>query len=153
MSRRLVPLLAATLLAGTVACQSQREAYCSALREERQAIVELNRQAGKGRDGVIDDSIAVFERLRDDAPDDLVDEWDTYIRAWRGLDRALERADVDESMFRRDRQPPGVSDAEHAAIEDAARQLRSPRVVDAAGGIEQQARDVCEVDLSGSRLG
>lgn len=154
MTRRLVPLLAASLVAGTaVACQSQQEAYCSALREEQQAIVDLNRQAERARDGVIEDSIAIFERLREEAPDDLVDEWDTYIRAWRGLDSALDRAGANESLFRSGEQPEGISNQEYAAIEDAAEQLRSPRVVDAASGIEQQARDVCKVDLSGSQLG
>lgn len=154
MTRGLGALVAVALLAGsTVACQSQQEAYCSALREEREVILQLNRQAERSRDGVIADSIGVFERLRDEAPDDLVDEWDTYIRAWRGLESALDRAGVNESLFRSGEQPAGVSDAEYAAIEDAAEQLRSPRVVDAASGIEQQARDVCKVELSGSQLG
>jgi hypothetical protein len=138
------------LLAG---CQSQQEAYCSAVREERDTIVELTREADRGRDGVVEDSIAVFERLRDQAPDDLVDEWDTYLRAWRGLESALDRAGVSESQFRKGEQPEGVGDEQYAAVRAAAEQLRSPRVVDAASGIEQQAQDVCKVDLSGSQLG
>jgi hypothetical protein len=128
VTRRLVPLLAASLVAGTaVACQSQH--------------------------GVIADGIEVFEQLREDAPDDLRDEWDTFLRAWRGLDTALDRADASESVFRRGEQPSGVSDEEYAAIQDAAAQLVDARVLEAANGIEQQARDVCKVDLSGSQLG
>lgn len=153
MSARLALPLTATLAVGTWAgCQSQQEVYCSALREERQTIVELNRLADQPRKGVIDESLDVFEGLRDEAPDDLVDEWDTYLRAWRGLHVALQRAGADESLFRSGEQPRSVGDDEYAAIRAAAEQLRSPRVVDAATGIEQQARDVCEVDLSGAQL-
>lgn len=154
MSRLLAPLLAASLAAGTVvACQSQQEAYCESLRAERQTFVQLGREVRQGRDGVIADGIDVFERLREDAPDDLRDEWDTFLRAWRGLASTLDRAGASESVFRRGEQPKGVSDDEYAAIQDAAAQLVDARVLEAASGIEQHARDVCKVDLSGSRLG
>lgn len=154
MSRLLTPLLAVVLLAGTtVACQSQQEAYCESLRAERQTFVQLGREVRQGKDGVIADGIEVFEQLREDAPDDLRDEWDTFLRAWRGLATALDRADASESVFRRGEQPRGVSDEEYAAIQDAAAQLVDGRVLEAAAGIEQHASDVCKVDLSGSQLG
>jgi hypothetical protein len=153
VTRGLALPLTATLLVGlSAACQSRQESYCSALRDERDTIVELNRLADRPRDGAIVDTLEVFERLRDEAPGDLADEWDTYIRAWRGLHGALDRAGADESLFADGKRPAGVSDAEYAAIRAAAEQLRSPRVVDAATGIEQQGRDVCDVDLSGSQL-
>lgn len=154
MIRRLAPLLAVVLLAGTaVACQSQQETYCESLRAERQTFLELGRDVRQGKDGAITDGIEVFDQLREDAPSDLRDEWDTFLRAWRGLASALDRAEVSESVFRRGEQPKGVSDGEYAAIQDAAAQLVDARVLEAASGIEQHARDVCKVDLSGSQLG
>jgi hypothetical protein len=134
------------------ACQSRQETYCDSLRQERQTFVELGREVRQGRAGVVTDGIAVFEQLREEAPGDLRDEWDTFLRAWQGLASALERADASESVLRDGEQPPGVSDEEYAAIQDAAAQLVETRVLEAASGIEQHARDVCDVELTRSRL-
>jgi hypothetical protein len=45
-----------------------------------------------------------------------------------------------------------MSKAAYASISSAALELRSTRVVEAAAGIENQASDVCKIDLSGSGL-
>jgi hypothetical protein len=53
-------------------------------------------------------------------------------------------------MFEAGERPEGMSAEDYDRISQAAVQLRSTRVVEAATGIEQHAQDVCEVDLTGS---
>ena len=138
----LVPLLAA-------GCSSQQEQYCSALEEEKQTLQELG-DAGFEESGTVARTTDVFERLAEEAPEDLRDEWDALTGAWRGLERALAAADADESMFEAGERPEGMSAEDYDRISQAAVQLRSTQVVEAASGIEQHAQDVCGVDLTGS---
>lgn len=138
----LLPLLAA-------GCSSQQEQYCSALEEEQQTLAELG-EGGFEESGTVARTTDVFERLAQEAPEDLRDEWDALTGAWRGLEQALEEAGADESMFEAGERPEGMSAEDYDRISQAAVQLRSTRVVEAASGIEQHAQDVCEVDLTGS---
>jgi hypothetical protein len=150
---RLAGVLALVVLASaTAGCSSQQEKYCSALEEEKETLAQLSGGSGDPETGVVGETIAVFERLREDAPDDVSDEWDVYITAWRGLDDALTEAGADESMFSDGERPEGMSQEDYEAISAAAVELRSTRVVEAASGIEQHALDVCKVDLNGSDL-
>ncbi len=138
----LVPLLAA-------GCASQQEQYCSALEEEQQTLAELG-EGGFDESGTVARTTEVFQRLAEEAPEDLRDEWDTLTGAWQGLERALEAAGADESMFENGERPEGMSAEDYDRISQAAVQLRSTRVVEAASGVEQHAQDVCGVDLTGS---
>ena len=139
-------LLLPVLLAG---CSSQQEQYCAALEEEKQTLEELG-NGGIAESGSVARTTDVFERLADEAPEDLRDELDTLAGAWQGLERALEAAAADESMFEAGERPEGMSSEDYDRISQAAVQLRSTWVVEAATGIEQHAQDVCEVDLTGS---
>jgi len=139
-------LLLPFLLAG---CSNQQEQYCAALEQERQTLAELG-EGGFEESGTVARTTEVFERLAQEAPEDLRDEWDALSGAWRGLERALEDAGADESMFEAGERPEGMSAEDYDRISQAAVQLRSTRVVEAATGIEQHAQDVCEVDLTGS---
>lgn len=139
-------LLLPVLLAG---CASQQEQYCEALAEEKQTLDELG-EGGFEETGTIARTTDVFERLSAEAPDDLRDEWDTLTGAWRGLERALAASGADESMFENGERPEGMSAEDYDRVSQAAVQLRSTRVVEATSGIEQQAQDVCGVDLTGS---
>ncbi len=142
-------LLLPVLLAG---CSSQQEEYCSALEEEQQTLAELG-EGGFEESGTVARTTDVFQRLTEEAPEDLRDEWDTLTGAWRGLEQALQAAGADESMFEAGERPEGMSAEDYDRISQAAVQLRSTRVVEAATGIEQHAQDVCEVDLTGSGPG
>ncbi len=142
-------LLLPVLLAG---CSSQQEEYCSALEEEQQTLAELG-EGGFEESGTVARTTDVFQRLTEEAPEDLRDEWDTLTGAWRGLEQALQVAGADESMFEAGERPEGMSAEDYDRISQAAVQLRSTRVVEAATGIEQHAQDVCEVDLTGSGPG
>jgi hypothetical protein len=143
----LAAVLLLPLLAG--GCSSEQEQYCAALEEEKQTLEEIG-NGGIEESGSVSRTTDVFERLAEEAPEDLRDELDTLAGAWQGLERALEAADADESMFEAGERPEGMSAEDYDRISQAAVQLRSTRVVEAATGIEQHAQDVCEVDLTGS---
>lgn len=147
MTGRVVLACSVLVLSGATGCASTTEQYCSTLQEEKQTLTELAEGADRPGADLFGDSIDVFEELRDKAPDDVVDEWNTLIIAWRGLDDALAEADVSAADFRAGTKPAGVSDAEAEAIQAAADELRSPPVIEAGDGIEQHALDVCKVDL------
>jgi hypothetical protein len=134
-------------------CAGQQEEYCSALQDEQKNLERLSAGSDDPGSGDLARTIDVFERLRAEAPDDMVDEWDTYVTALQALEKALDDAGADESMFSDGERPEGMSKDDYASISSAAVELRSTRVVQAAAGIENQARDVCKIDLNGSGLG
>lgn len=152
MRRAGITGVALALLVATGGCSDQQEKYCSALQDEKQTLSSLSARADDPRSGSLAETIDVFERLRDQAPEDVADEWDTYVTAWQALESAMKRAGADESMFRDGRKPPGMSQEKYDAISAAAADLRSTRVVSAASGIQRQALDVCKVDLGGAGL-
>jgi hypothetical protein len=143
----LVALLLVLPLAG---CASEQEKYCSALADEQKNLESLSAGADDPGSGDLSRTIDVFERLRAEAPDDVVDEWDTYVTALQALEKALDDAGADETMFTDGERPEGMSKDDYEAISSAAVELRSTRVVEAAAGIENQANDVCKIDLNGS---
>ena len=151
--RARIVTVALALLVGTTGCADQQEKYCAALQDEKQTLARLSARAGDPSSGAIAETIDVFQRLRGQAPHDIVDEWDTFITAWQALESALKDGGADESMFRDGKKPPGMSQEKYATISAAAADLRSTRVVSAAAGIQRQAADVCQVDLGGSGLG
>jgi hypothetical protein len=146
------------VLAGVVVLTSSgcsgdpQEEYCSALADQQQTLQRLSADAGDPGRGDLARFIDVFVTLRDAAPDDMVDEWDTYVTAWQALESALDDAGADESMFTDGKRPEGMSRRDYRRISAAAADLRSTRVVAAGAGIEQQALDVCKIDLAGSGL-
>jgi len=153
MRRAVLPLavaLATTLVAA--GCSEPGDDYCATLGDEKATLDRLSQRADDPGSGALSESIDVFERLRDASPEDIRDEWTTYVIAWQGLEAALERAGVDAGVFEDGTQPEGVGDAEYDAVRDAADKMRSRPVVDAAVGIEQHASDVCGVDLGDTGL-
>lgn len=149
MPRARTALAVALLLAvPLVGCANPQQEYCSALADEQKNLESLSAGAGDPGTGDLARTIDVFERLRAKAPEDMVDEWDTYVMALQSLERALADAGADESMFTNGVRPEGMSERDYAAISSAAVELRSTRVVEAAAGIQNQARDVCKIDLA-----
>lgn len=88
-----------------------------------------------------------LEKLADQAPDDLSDEWQTFTTALEQLRAALRAAGVAPGAFVDGRPPAGLSAEQRATIVRAADAVSSADVVSAAGGIDQQARDVCKLQL------
>lgn len=135
-----------------VGCSSPQESYCAALEDKQQTLADLAETSSDPGSGALAKTIDVFEGLREEAPEDVQDEWDTFIAAWQTLETALADAGADESMFTDGSRPDGMSEDDYQTISGAAAELRSTRVVEAAAGIEQHALDVCKLDLGGSGL-
>jgi hypothetical protein len=143
--RRLVGVLLLVLLASLAGCGGDsQEDYCTALEERRTKIAEM---VDSGSPAVLLDNLPMLRDLGEQAPEDLRDEWQTYLDALGGLDEALDEAGVKASEFKDGKPPAGLSEAERKAIADAAGQVAAEETVQAGAGIEQQARDVCKINL------
>lgn len=141
---------AALLLSGPTACGSDESDYCAAYVESRQELADLatrqSEAAEQGGDGVdvLTPTLQSFERLREQAPDELRDEWDTLVFAYQDLADAVERTGLDPADFRVGQEPDGLSRRERRDLTAVAAELGAPRVVEAANGIEEHAAQVCE---------
>ena len=143
--RRLVGALVLVLLASLAGCgEDSGQDYCKALEERRKEIAEM---IDSGSPAVLLDKLPMLRDLGEQAPEDLQDEWQTYLAALEGLDKALEDAGVKASDFKAGKPPAGLDEAQRKAIADAAGQVSSQETVQAGAGIEQQARDVCKINL------
>ena len=92
------------------------------------------------------DGLPMLRELAEKSPHDLADEWQTYVGALEGLEKALEGGG--EALGLRGRQAAGRSQhTDQQAIAEAASQMGTEEVVEPASGIEQEARDVCKVNL------
>jgi hypothetical protein len=119
-------------------------AYCHALAADRQAFADM--LAADSPTALVQ-QLPMLSDLAAQAPPDLADEWQVFLGAVTDLKQALDRAGVDPSAFRDGKAPAGVSAAQDQAIRRAASTLSSPDTVAAAQGIEQEARDVCKINL------
>lgn len=133
-------VLAVGLLSG---CGDDGAAYCTQLQADQEELAEMSENPASG----LVNNLPRLRNLADKAPDDLVDEWQTLINAVEQLDTALDEADVDPDDYRDGKPPKGLSAADQKAIGEAGAVLASEEVVVAAGGIEQQARDVCKLQM------
>ncbi|MET0998927.1 MAG: hypothetical protein ABWX73_09455 [Marmoricola sp.] len=118
--------------------------YCGALEEQRKEIADM---LASGSPSALLDGLPMLRDLAEQAPDDLTDEWETLIRALDGLDDAISKAGVKPGDFEDGKPPAGLSVTDQKAIADAAGQIGADEVVQASSGIEQQARDVCKINL------
>jgi hypothetical protein len=144
--RALVVVLLCGLL---VSCSSSdKDPYCSLLGKEKPTINKLADEAQAGGSSYLADSLALFGRLRQAAPDDLRDEWDTVYFAWSDLIDIFAQTGIDPSTFTVKKKPEGVSQADFERVKAVAAKLTSSRVLDAVRGINDQAHDACHVDLS-----
>ncbi len=140
---RVVVLVPAVALLAS-ACADQQEKYCEAVEDHQQ---ELGEVLGDGSPDALLKALPIFEKLADEAPEDLRDEWKTVIDALDGLQQALEDAGVDPATYDREDPPEGVSQADQDAIDVAAGRLTSEANVTAFSAVDQQAKDVCGTPL------
>jgi hypothetical protein len=91
--------------------------------------------------------LPMLHDLADKAPEDIADEWQVFLGALDDLDRAIKDAGVKASDFKDGKPPAGLSASDRKAIAEAVGQIQTEEVVQAASGIEQQARDVCKVNF------
>jgi hypothetical protein len=123
------------------------DGYCGTLKDEKAVLARLADQAGEPGKDVLTPTLGALGRLREAAPRELRDEWDTVYYAWDAMVDAVEEAGVDPADFRPGRTPEGVSAADARRLGEVAAQLGSARVVDASRGLEDQATQVCGVEL------
>jgi hypothetical protein len=143
MRRLLATLLVVPLLAG---CGGDpQDAYCDAVQDHQQELSDL---VGSGKPDALIRALDVFRQLRDDAPDDITDEWQQLIGRIEALQGALDDAGVDPATYDRDDPPAGVTADQRAAIDAAAEQLGSGTTLRALQDLDQQARDVCGTPLT-----
>ncbi|WP_030485912.1 hypothetical protein [Nocardioides aequoreus] len=139
-------LLVVALSVPLVACGGEptAEDYCEQLAADRQELADL---VSSGSPTALLSGLDLLDELGAQAPRDLRDEWDTLTDALHGLQDALDEAGVAPSDFEDGEPPEGLAAPDREAVATAADRLRAPDVVEAAAGIETQARDVCKVNL------
>lgn len=142
--RILTTALCGVLLLAVPACGNREKDYCSALKTDQPMFAEM--QDDSSGLGLLEHRTALHG-LSEKAPDDLTDEWQTFLGALDAFAGTLRDAGVKPGDFVDGKPPEGISDAQRTKIADAASELSSPDVVDAANGIEQHAKDVCKLQL------
>ena len=142
--RRATAGLLAALLLPLVGCGNATDDYCRAVNDDNKKIAEM---VGSESPAALLDGLPMLRELADKSPKDLADEWQNFLGALDGLDKAIKDAGVKASDFKDGKPPAGLSSADKQAIADAAYRISSDDVVASASGIEQQARDVCKVNL------
>lgn len=131
-------------LSGLLGQGDSPAAYCHTLSADRKAFADM--LAADSPTALVQ-RLPMLAGLAAQAPPDLADEWQVFLSAVKGLQSALRHAGVRPSAFVDGQPPKGVTPAQDAAIRRAANALSSPDTVSAAQGIEQQARDVCKINL------
>ena len=140
--------LVLVLTGGLIGCSSDPdEAYCEALREEKQQLSELAGQAGEAGSDVLGPTLTSLRTLEDEAPSELEDEYATVVNAWEALLDAVAAAGIDPAEYDREQTLRELDPADARRLRQTADVLASPRVVDASAGIEDHARQVCGVDF------
>jgi hypothetical protein len=141
---RLGAALAVVLLVPLVACGDPTQDYCSDLKQHNKQIADM---IGSDSPAALLSGLPTLRDLADKSPNDLTDEWQTLIGALDGLDQAIKDAGLKPGDYKGGKPPAGLSATDRKAIAAAADQMSTDEVVRAASGIEQQARDVCKVNL------
>lgn len=138
-------LIAATL--ATAACGSADPVttYCKRVTVQS---VDLGKDldAGGRTSGLLT-ALPRFKDLAEVAPDDIADDWATFIAAVEGLRDALARARLQPGDMADGTFPEGLPAADRKALLEASTELDSTQVRDAAAAVEQHARDVCHQPL------
>lgn len=149
MRRVLSSLLLTPLLgAAFVGCGGEEDpfaAYCDEVKAQQEPLTEA---LAPGGPTALIDALPSFEKLSEDAPDDISDEWSVLIGAIEGLVEALDDAGVDPATYDREEPSEEVTEEEQETIDAAARRLTAPETAAALEAVQQQARDVCKTPLS-----
>lgn len=142
--RTAATLLVAVLVALTAGCGDPEKAYCGALSADQKMFAEM--QDDTSGLGLLRHRTELHA-LASKAPDDLADEWQTFLGAIDAFAGTLHDLGVKPEDFVDGQAPAGLSQDTRTRIAQAANELSSGDVVTAANGIEQQAKDVCKLQL------
>ncbi|MCW2786273.1 MAG: hypothetical protein JWP74_2790 [Marmoricola sp.] len=142
--RRTATAVALLVVSGLLVsgCGGASEAsYCKALKSDQSVFAD----DGTGLQLIT--NLPKLESLAAKAPDDIDDEWQAFTAALESLRDAITKAHTQPKDFVDGKPPAGLAPADVAAISAAANELSDPDVLDAANGIEQEAKDVCQFQL------
>ena len=143
--RRIAAIMLTTvLLSLSAGCGDPEKAYCGALSADQRMFAEM--QDDTSGLGLLRHRTELHD-LASKAPDDLADEWQTFLGAIDAFAGTLHDAGVKPEDFVDGQAPAGLSEDTRNRIAQAANELSSDDVVTAANGIEQQAKDVCKLQL------
>ena len=133
------------LLALAACSEDPYQDYCDAVADRRDRLSET---LGQGGPTALLAALPTFRDLREQAPDDIADEWQVLVDGLSGLQRALRAAGADPASYDREHPPTGLTPEEQDRIDAAAARLGDQRTRDALAAVEQQARDVCHAPLT-----
>jgi hypothetical protein len=136
--------LALAMLVATSGCGDPIKAYCGKLGGDQKTFAAMFQSNSPTS---LITHLPMLKDLAGSAPEDLTDEWQTFINAVEGLSDALHQAGIGPDAYQNGKPPAGLSTSEQQAIADAATRLGSTQVQDSVKGIDQEARDVCKIDL------
>ena len=142
-------LAAAVLTVGLVTACGGGNDYCGVVKDNQQRLAKVVEEgrAGDGAAGL--KALPIYERLADAAPDDVRSQWRIVISRLTALQDALDDAGVDPSTYDPEKPPAGLSAEEQQKIADASLALQAPESLRAIGEVQQHARDVCQMQLTG----
>jgi hypothetical protein len=148
--RALAGGLAALMICTGLSACSKSDSYCGTLKGDRKQLAALSEKtsAKTGGTQALTRTVSVLSELRDKAPDDISDDWDTLVQALDGLADAVKASGAEPGEFTGGHRPAGVTAGQYRAVRQAAAELQATPVEQATKSIEQHALDVCKVDLS-----
>jgi hypothetical protein len=120
------------------------QSYCDAVHDHQS---ELGSIVSSGDRAGLISALPILRDLRDEAPDDVVGDWDLVVTRIEGLDDALGGAHVDPATYDPKHPPPDLDDDDRAAIRRAAARLAAPDTQDALARVQQEVLDVCHTPL------
>ena len=105
--RRVVLGLVVALLLSLSGCGGNTvDDYCKDLGEHRKQMADM--VASQSPTALLS-HLPMLRELAEKAPEDLKDEWQTFLDAVEGLDKAIDRAGVKASDFKDGQPPAGLS--------------------------------------------
>lgn len=141
-------LVAVGMLLLPTACSEsdaeRRADYCEAVEEVGP---QLTRISDEGGPAAFLEALPVLEDLAAESPDDLRDEWKTFLDALRGLRDAVEETGLDPADVTGGGLPDDLSREDRRRLRAQASVLARPEVESATRGIEQHALDTCQIPL------
>jgi hypothetical protein len=122
---------------------SSTDAYCDRLEKAEDDFGSLS--SGES----LSEAFDTFRDLRDEAPDDVKDDWSTLVKATESFEKALDDAGVDADKV--DQIDPSKLSAEQAQkITEASKNLNADKFSKASDNISEHAKSECDIDLGAS---
>jgi hypothetical protein len=153
---RVAALLCAVLVATGLTSCAGTPSYCSTLKSDQKQLKRLASESAKpGSTGskALDGTVRLLSTLRDRAPSDISDDWETLVNALKGLDDAINASGAAPGDFGAGKKPKGITEGQYQSVQQAAAELQATPVQQSSTSIEQHALEVCKVDLGSGLAG